>query len=530
MNLFRRVNVFGRRRPSRIGVRLFAFNLLVVFVPVAGILYLDVYEAQLLESQERGMVQQARVMAAALADPESLSADRVGRVLAALEEQVDARIRVFDPQGQVLGDSARFATRSQARAPDAYGEIANPRRRFLYRVGAAFASLRHRIGDTTWRVLSRGETSGATESVPAVPPEVRSALAGRYGAAVQQTAGQRSLTLSSAVPVRHAGRVTGAVVVSQSTYRILQALYDVRLRLFEIVLLSMAAAAALTWLASSTIVNPIVRLGHMAAALASRRTDLAGVFGRVDRKDEIGDLARNLEELAARLDAHITLLESFAADVSHEFRNPLAAIRTAAETVAAADSPEDRERFRTMLLRDVDRLEGLVTGVRELARVDTEISSERRTPVEIGALLKGVVEGRQTVLGVPVELRTEPRPILVDASAGPLTQVFENLVDNAASFSPSGVPVDVSVSSTPGRCRVTVRDHGPGIPEAHLGRVFDRFFSYRPQGDRREHMGLGLAIAKAIVTAYGGAITARNRREGGAEFEVELPQSGVASR
>lgn len=523
MKLLRRYHVFGRLRPSRIGLRLLAFNLLVVFVPVAGILYLDVYEAELLESQERGMVQQARLMAAGLAHSETLSVDTVSGMFTALGEQGDARIRVFNANGQVVGDSARFASRAPAPAPDAYSAIANPRRRVLYRLGAGLVHLRNRISAGIWQVLSRGETRAPAEAPPAMPPEVRSALAGRYGAAIRGTPGQRSLTLSSAVPVRHGGQVTGAVVVSQSTFRILQALYDVRLRLFEIVLLSMVSAAVLTWLASSTIVNPIVRLRSMAAALTSRGSDLSGVFGRIDRKDEIGDLARSLEELAARLDAHIKLLESFAADVSHEFRNPLAAIRTAAETVAAADAPEDRERFREMLLRDVDRLEGLIAGVRELARVDTEVSSERRTAVEIGDVLKNVVEGRQTVLGVPVNLRTEAKPILVTASAGPLTQVFENLIDNAASFSPDGVPVDVNVSSGRGRCRVTVRDYGPGIPEAHLDRVFDRFFSYRPNGTRREHMGLGLAIAKAIVTGYGGTIHVSNRAEGGAKFEVEFP-------
>ena len=523
MKLLRRPHLFGRHRPSRIGLRLLAFNLLVVFVPVAGIFYLDVYEAELLESQERGMVQQARLMAAGLAGNETLSADSVSGMLTALGEQADARIRVFNPEGQVVGDSARYTSRLPVQTADVYSAIAKPRLRLLYRVGAGLVHVRNRILDSIWRVLGRGGTRAPSEPSSAILPEVRDALAGRYGAATRATPGQRSLTLSSAVPVKHGGRVTGAVVVSQSTFRILQALYEVRLRLFEIVLLSMASAAVLTWIASSTIVNPIVRLRSMAAALASRGSDLSGVFGRIERGDEIGDLARSLEELAGRLDAHIKLLESFAADVSHEFRNPLAAIRTAAETVASADSPEDRDRFRGMLLRDVDRLERLVAGVRELARVDTEVSSERRTGVEICDVLKNVAEGRQLVLGVPVNLKTDAKPIFVTASPGPLTQVFENLVDNAASFSPAGVPVDVNVSSVRGRCHVTVRDHGPGIPEAHLDRVFERFFSYRPNGNRREHMGLGLAIAKAIVNGYGGTIQVRNLAEGGAEFEVEFP-------
>ena len=506
MKFYRSVMLFGRRRPSRIGLRLFAFNLLVVFVPVAGIVYLDVYEAQLLETQERGMVQQARIVAAALGTADALTAELAVPMLASIADQGDARIRVFDAQGVVLADSVRLISRAPARAPDPYTQLADPRRHLLYRFGAALAWLRHTIADSVWAALSGGGTRGGPESGSGVPAEVRTALAGRYGATFRQTPGQRSLTLSSAVPVRQHGRVAGAVVVSQSTYRILQALYQVRLRLFEIVLLSMASAAVLTWIASSTIVDPIVRLRHMAGALASRRSDLSGVFGRVDRKDEIGDLARSLEALAARLDAHIKLLESFAADVSHEFRNPLAAIRTAAETVAAADSIEDRERFRSMLLRDVDRLEGLVSGVRELARIDTEVSSERRAVIDVGVLLKRVADGRQEIFGVPVDLNLPARPSRVSASADRLTQVFENLVDNAASFSPPGTPVEVEAATHAVRCQVTVRDRGPGLPEEHLERVFDRFFSYRPDSTVAGTWGWAWRSPKAIVTGYGGTI------------------------
>jgi two-component system sensor histidine kinase ChvG len=218
------------------------------------------------------------------------------------------------------------------------------------------------------------------------------------------------------------------------------------------------------------------------------------------------------------------LLESFAADVSHEFGKTHAPISTAPETVADADAPAERERFRTMLLKDVDRLEGLVAGVRELARIDAEVSSDRRATVEVGPLLQTVVEGRQQVLGVPIALRRPPAPVQISASAERLTRVFENLVDNAASFA-NGGKVEVAVDKTGERCRVTVSDRGPGIPEAHLDRVFDRFFSYRPDANRRDHMGLGLAIAKAIVTGYGGSITARNRDGGGAQFVVEMPIS-----
>ena len=330
-------------------------------------------------------------------------------------------------------------------------------------------------------------------------PEVRAALTRGYGAASRQTAGQRSLTLSSAVPIRADGEVLGAVVVSQSTFRILQALYDVRLRLFEIVLLSLGAAAVLTLVASSTIVNPLLRLQQAAAGLTGRSGALGGVFIQVKRKDEIGDLARSLEHLAARLDDHIKLLESFAADVAHEFRNPLTAIRTAAETVADTDSADERQRFLGMLLKDVDRLEKLVSGVRELASIDTQLSTAERARINLSDLLRNLVAGRGQIVPTPLKLQLPAAPVFVLGSADRLWQVFENLVDNAASFSPPGTDVEISAVVQSGSCVVTVADRGPGIPDEHLARVFERFFSYRPGSDRREHMGLGLAIAQAVV-------------------------------
>lgn len=524
MTIRQRLRARLRRRPSRIGMRLFAFNLLVLFVPIAGTFYLDVYEDRLLETQERGMVQQARVIAAALSVGDALDEARTQAVLSTLGDHGEARIRIYGRDGQLFGDSARLGPVAPPRATTSYPEPANPRRRILYRLGTYFVRARDWLfgAPRRWFGNTRVEpTSVAEASSPA--PEVRTALTGKYGAASRPTPGQRSLTLHSAFPVRQGDQIAGAVVVSQSTYRILQALYDVRLRLFEIVLLSMVVAAVLTTVASSTIVTPIVRLRRSAAALATGRGELSGEFARVSRNDEIGDLARSLEELAARLDAHIKLLESVAADVAHEFKNPLAAIRIAAETISESTSEEERQRFHRMLLRDVDRLEALVSGVRELAHIDAEVSANRRATVDVVALLRSIVEGRQLVSSVPIELHAPTKPLTVAGSHERLTQVFVNLIDNAAGFSVDSAPITVSAEVRGRECVVSVADRGPGIPAAHLDQVFDRFFSYRPDGDRHEHMGLGLAIAKAVVTGYGGTIAARNRPGGGAEFSVALP-------
>ncbi len=510
-------------RPARIGPRLLAFHLLLVFLPVAGILYLEVYETELLEAQERSMVQQGRLIAAALGDQGDVTADAGTALLRRLGQRGDARIRVYDASAAVIADSVRLSDgqnveRVPTDAASEYDSSKSIRQRFLYRVGAWMVRIRRALRAT---ISSPRVTPSPTVDSPNPPQEVVAALDGRYGRAVRNTPGQRSLTLSSAVPIRSGDRVVGAAVVSQTTFRILQALYQVRLRIFEIVVASFALAGILGLMVSATIVRPLVRLRRAALAVADRRAP-PGSFGRVKRRDEIGDLARTLEELTTRLASHIRLLESFAADVSHEFKNPLASIRTAAEMIAASDDGPERERLFQMLTKDVDRLERLVSGVRELARIDSQLAHDALERVDVSQLLRQIAEG-SLHQGKRVDL-SAPAPFFVRATPDRLAQVFENLLVNAFSFAPDESRVEIVASATDRTCVVTVSDRGPGFPPAHLDRVFERFFTYRPtDAARREHAGLGLAIAKAIVEGYGGSIRARNRDGGGATIEVRLP-------
>lgn len=364
----------------------------------------------------------------------------------------------------------------------------------------------------------------ASNAEGGIDAELQAALSGRYGSTTRRTAGQRSLTMFSAVPVRQGGSVIGTVIVSQSTFRLLQALYDVRLRVFEVVVASLAVAAVLTTVAAMTIVTPLTRLRRAAGALSERGGPLPTRFPGTERPDEIGELARALEELTRRLSEHIALLEGFAADMSHEFKNPLAAIRSAAETVEASDDPEERQRFLSMMTRDVERLERLVSGLRELAHVDRRLEYGVIGEVDVGELVRRIADGASAhQTSVAVRFETDGAPAHVRGDSESLALVFENLLSNAISFAPAASAVDVRVIREPGSCSVTVSDRGPGIPEAHLERVFERFFTYRPAEPGREHLGLGLAIARRVVHGHGGTINVGNRRDGGAQFEVRLP-------
>jgi two-component system, OmpR family, sensor histidine kinase ChvG len=517
---------------SRISFRLLAFNLLLVFLPVMGFLYLDVYERQLLRAQERSMVQQARLLAAALSAAASVDRESVQRLVAQLEGRLDARLRIVDAEGNVLADSSRLAPPQRAEPPvddDATYE-GGPRAgrdSVLYRIGAAFYRLYASVFVPPAPALESAEFYGSARRLDG--PEIKAALDGRYGSTTRvSAAGQRSVTLYSAVPFRREGRVAGAVLVSQSTYRILQDLYAERLSLFKVILLSIAAAALLSALVSTTIARPLRRLRDEASAILDRRGRLRTGFRGSLRSDEIGDLARALQELTLRLEAHLKTLESFAADVSHELRNPLASIRGAAEMAAEVDDPAERRRFREIVQRDIARVERLLAEVRDIAAIDARLEQEENEPVPLERLLTEIVESFNVRERGRIRFRLEAnaRDVTVRGSPDRLSQIFENLLSNAASFTPEGSEVLVSLARRNATALIEIVDHGPGIPPQHLDRVFDRFFSYRPDATDPEsdgHSGLGLSIAAAIAEAYGGGIRVRNRREGGSVFEVRLP-------
>jgi two-component system, OmpR family, sensor histidine kinase ChvG len=513
------------RRFSRIGLRLFAFNLLVVFVPVGGIMYLGIYENRLLQAQEAGLVQQARVLAAALGERDTLDGGPIAQLFERLDRRSDARFRVYDASGGLIADSARqmAGTALDDRAKYPGGDDRSVRTRRLYRVGAWLIAARDWMFSLPDRLRTGPARSQADHGT--IPAEVQAALAGRYGAATRFTPGQRSVTMFSAVPVRRQGTIVGAVVASQSTFRLLSTLYAIRLRTFEIVVASIVVAALLTALAATTVVGPLTRLRRQASAVAERRGALPAVFAGAGRRDEIGDLARALSELSRRTNDHIRLLQSFSADVSHELKNPLASIRTAADMMADSDSPDERRRFHDLMVRDVARLERLVSGLRDVARVEGQIEADAIGRVDVASLLREFAEAANASAsrGVRVDLTMPAGSVEVMASRERLGQVFDNVLSNAVGFAPPQSAVTVTLRAGEAHAAIAVEDEGAGIPDAHLERVFDRFFSYRPDDRAREHVGLGLAIARQIVESYEGRITASNRTPRGARFEIELP-------
>jgi two-component system sensor histidine kinase ChvG len=513
------------RLVSRISVRLLAFNLLLVFLPVAGVYYLDTYERQLLDAQERAMVQEGRVLAAALSERGPLEVRDAEALLMRLRQQSEARLRIVDGDGRVLADSSRLGPKLEDAGARSYRE--RVRDDPLYRVGAwLYRQAEWLLGTTAG--LEPELADGGSVAVVVATPEVRAALAGRYGARARASpGGRRSMTLFSALPIWDVGRAVGAVEVSQSTTRLFRALDQTRLGVFKVFLASVAVAVVLSLLVSTTFVRPLRGLRDESRAILDRRGRLRGHFGGSRRRDEIGELARALEELTRRLEDHARFTESFAADLGHELKNPLASIRSATEILAEVDTAGERRRFLALVQREVARMEHLVTGSRELARIDAGIETEERRPVELNGFLAGIVEGYRLRAGSGPSIAFAPAPEPLSTLGVPerLTAVFENILDNARSFSPPAGTVRLHLARESAWAVAAVTDEGPGLPPGSEELIFSRFYSYRPGQEKSDdgHTGLGLALVKAIVEGYGGSVAAATRPEGGTVVTIRLP-------
>jgi len=518
---------------SRLPFRLLAFNLLLVFLPVAGVLFLGEYEERLETAEIRDLTHQARLIAAAIARGGTLDADTFEDVIQRAKIN-DVRMRLIDSTGRVVADSHQIVAPAPQKPPR------TDRRNILYRVGAFllrpilrwirppeeplevdyYANAQRLTGNEIATVLRGREVFDKRITVQQSAPS----------SIVQQ---QRSVTHYRMVPVVVAGWTVGAVVASKSTYTILQDLYVIRLRVMRIFLASIAAGILVSILFSATIVRPIRQLRLDARAVLDRRNRLHGHFKGSKRVDEIGELSRALERIMRRLDAHIAFIEKFAADVVHELKNPLASIRNANEMLADVSDPNDRRRFVRVIEQEVARMERLLSGVREISIIDARLGREEVHAIDLGALMSMLVDSFRVRERdrIRFDLEIGPGTHTVAASEDRLTQVFENILDNAASFSPEGSTVSVRVTAENGAVAARVADEGPGIPDANLTRIFDRFFTHRPVTSRHAagHTGLGLAIVSAIVDAYGGTVTVANGESRGAVLTVRLPRRPLVS-
>lgn len=368
----------------------------------------------------------------------------------------------------------------------------------------------------------------------AIRGEVNAALDGRSVVTVRRNE-QGERVVSVTIPVRHVRQVLGALTVEAGNVDEILSAQRRALMPFALVALGVNLLASL--MLHLFVARPVMRLSAAADQVKLQRARAISLPDLEDRKDEIGDLARSLESMTDTLSTRMDAIERFAADVSHEIKNPLTSIRSALETLPLVKTDEHREKLTNLLQQDVRRLDRLITDISNASRLDAELSRDRPRAIELNRLLGDIVSVYETTAkpgDIPVQL-TQPQDFLrVMGRDGPLGQVFRNLIDNARSFSPADGVVRVTLEETDGDqpIHIRVEDDGPGIPAENLETVFERFYTSRPKGAAfGSNSGLGLSIVRQIAEAHGGRAWAENRlaedgRILGARFVIALPAVG----
>lgn len=494
--------------------RILAVNVIALGLLAGSLFYLDNYRNNLLK--ERFAL--ARAEAAITADAlDGLGRAQRRKLLAKLGGHQRLRLQIYDARGRLFADS--FV-------------LAQPSFRFVDPAGEPWYQHAARAIDRGMDFVLGAppieEYREPAKPAAAAWPEIGEALAGGGVAVRQRLAPDRTPVITAAVPVGTQGMV---LLTTRNAADVTQAVRDARQTLAIVVGAALLISILLSLFLARTIVQPL-RLLVRAAIRVRLGRDREVVVPRLpERRDEIGMLARAISDMSAALRNRIDAVESFAADVAHELKNPLASLRSALESLDRVEDAKLRRQLADIAKHDVQRIDRLVTEIADASRIDAELSRTTFEPVSMLKLVKALVAAREE-RGVNRSLRIVVSrrgagDFAVPGDAARLERVLDNLLDNAASFSPPGKLIEVVVANGEGRVEIAVSDHGPGIPEAARETVFDRFHSVRPASeDFGSHSGLGLAIARTIVEAHYGTLTAGDREDGrpGARLTITLPQ------
>ena len=523
-------------RPSRpllwspIARLILASNLAGLVILIAGALILNEVRSSLVNARKTSLLETSEIIASFLTDYatddtprllEKSARERLKRISLAGA----SRMRIFNPAGELVADTLLLKDEIDKRDLPPIKQPSGIERFWLDFVRAA---------NRTIESVNLGGRPSSAEA-RSLEEEVAEALSGNQEALFSERFGdQAERVLSVTVPIKKVAAVVGSLTVETSD--VSQIIAAERAALLPLILVAVIVAIITSTMLTIGIARPMRRLAIASDRVRTGATERLSLGKLHDRKDEIGDLAQAMEAMTAALYDRIEANERFAADVAHELKNPLTSIRSAVETSQAVQDPAVRDKMREVIARDVVRLDRLISDISNLSRLEGEIVREKLARVELGKLLEDIVSiyrdtSRETDARMSLAIEGDGKTTVMGRE-GPLSQVVRNLVENARSFSPPGGEVKVGLSRVTSPrgplLRVTVDDQGPGVPPDKLEKIFERFYTDRPQGAKfGNNSGLGLSIVRQIVETHRGRVWAENRmtdgKVAGARFVVELP-------
>jgi two-component system sensor histidine kinase ChvG len=505
-------SLFWSRRLS-LTARILAVNIFAVAALAGGIFYLDNYRSNLVQSRQ---IEDANRIALLAMTAGKIDMAERESVLLEFAKQKKSRIRVYRRSGEKLTDSFSLQEPQYALRDPATEKWQRHVARFLDRV--------------IDRIVGAPELTSYTEpdrDTLTQWPEMAKAI--ETGEAISRVrfAPDRTLMISATAPVRG----TDMVLLSTRNARTITAtVRDQRLALGIIFISVLIVSILLSLFLARTIVRPLQGLASAANQVRLGRARDVEVPRLPTRGDEIGQLARALSDMTNALRQKIDATEAFAADVSHEIKNPLASLRSALESMERVEDPDLQKQLLDIASSDVLRIDRLISGISDASRVDAQLTRAHFLPIDMGEMVADLLanrEERQMNEGRSIAYaRPRKNVAMVFGESSRLAQVIENLLDNAVSFSPESGLIEIFVTRDGQDVVMQILDHGPGIPEREREQIFHRFYSGRQkESEFGKHSGLGLAIARSIIEAHQGSIVAGSRGDGlsGACFNIRIP-------
>ncbi|MEM8649780.1 MAG: sensor histidine kinase [Pseudomonadota bacterium] len=541
--------------------RILFLNMLALAILLSTILYMNQFREGLIDAKIESLLTQGRIIAGALAgsatanpdaitiDPDRLlelkageslqprldpldtlrypiNPEQVAPVLRALIKPTQTRARIYDPDGVLVLDSRNLYAAGQILRYELPPINSTEEVGWIEYIGNTLNRLLH---DDSLPVYEEFDGPGT------LYPEVQSALTGAPRPVVRQTK-EGALTVSVAVPVQRFRAVLGVLLLSTEGDDIDRIVREERIAIMRIFLVAAIVTFVLSALLASTVASPLRRLSE--AAIRVKR----GVKSRIvipdfsNRQDEIGNLSTSISDMTEALYQRIEAIEKFAADVSHELKNPLTSLRSAVETLPLAKNEESKRRLMEVIQHDVKRLDRLITDISDASRLDADLARETGKSMDFAELLENVINAskelynRKKAVQISLHINNTgygKRGFKVAGHDTRLGQVINNLIDNAVSFVPEiGGRVGIGLTRNAESLYMVVEDNGPGIQAEDVNRVFERFYTDRSENDGfGQNSGLGLSISRQIIEAHGGSIRAENRSDGntGARFIIVLP-------
>jgi two-component system sensor histidine kinase ChvG len=557
-----------QRASSSLTRRIVVLNLAGLVALLVGFLYLNQFREGLIEARVQSLLIQGEIIAGAIAssatvdtntiaiDPDkllqmqlgeterfndenlsslefSINPERVAPLLRRLVTPTRTRARIFDREGSLLLDSRSFYSRGDILRLD-LPPVANVEDTTSV-MERTWNSFRKMFRRTKRPVLDEpGPANGKSLS------EVQQAYNGQQASVVRVNARGETI-VSVAVPIQRFRAVQGVLLLSTQEGDIDAIIASERFALLQVFLVAAVVMIVLSLFLAGAIAGPVRRLAEAAERVRWGTKSRQEIPDFTARADEIGHLSGALRDMTKALYNRIDAIESFAADVAHELKNPLTSLRSAVETLPLARNDDSRQRLMSIIQHDVKRLDRLISDISDASRLDAELARADAEPVDMARLLDAVVSvaNERRREGDPlIILKIEQHPrgrdaFLVLGHDSRLGQVFNNLVDNARSFSPPDQPVRVTLRRRKSDVEIVVEDSGPGIEPHALDRIFERFYTDRPEQGFGQNSGLGLSISRQIVEAHRGTIRAENQlgppdetgepRRLGARFIIRLP-------